>query len=60
MAALKPPFRALDMEGLYKKVQKGSIDRIPGKYSSDLMQVIIILYFYDNNVMYVSESIEQT
>lgn len=41
MAALKPPFRATDMEGLYKRVQKGVCDRIPSKYSSDLMQVNI-------------------
>lgn len=39
MAALKPPFRAADMEGLFKRVQKGNIERIPSKYSSDLMQV---------------------
>jgi NIMA (never in mitosis gene a)-related kinase len=48
MAALKPPFRASDMEGLYKRVQKGVCDRIPGKYSSDLMQVkYITLYLID-------------
>lgn len=29
MAALKPPFRAMDMEGLYRKIQKGQFDRIP-------------------------------
>jgi len=29
MASLNPPFRARDMEGLYKKVQKGVFDRIP-------------------------------
>lgn len=39
MAALKPPFRAQDMEGLFQKVQKGVCDRIPSKYSGDLMQV---------------------
>lgn len=36
MAALKPPFRAKDMEGLYQKVQKGNFDRIPSRYSEDL------------------------
>lgn len=36
MAALKPPFRAADMQGLYNKVQKGIYDRIPNRYSNDL------------------------
>lgn len=40
MAALKPPFRATDMQGLYKKVQKGTFDRIPSQYSVDLFNVI--------------------
>ena len=40
MAALKPPFRAKDMEGLYKKVQRGSFDRIPEHYSNDLATII--------------------
>ena len=40
MAALKPPFRAEDMEGLYKKVIKGVYPKIPNHYSSDLITVI--------------------
>jgi hypothetical protein len=40
MAALKPPFRAKDMQDLYKKVQKGQFDRIPSRYSNDLFSVI--------------------
>ena len=40
MVALKPPFRAKDMEGLYKKVQKGVFDRIPEHYSNDLANII--------------------
>ena len=40
MAALKPPFRATDMKGLYNKVQKGLYDRIPIKFSNDLSTVI--------------------
>jgi NIMA (never in mitosis gene a)-related kinase len=39
MAALKPPFRANDMEGLYKKVVKGIFPPIPSQYSKDLEQV---------------------
>ncbi len=33
MAALKPPFRANDMKGLYNKIMKGVYDRIPNTYS---------------------------
>lgn len=40
MAALKPPFRAKDMPGLYKKVQKGVYDRIPDHFSNDLANLI--------------------
>jgi NIMA (never in mitosis gene a)-related kinase len=31
--ALKPPFRAESMEGLYKKILTGKYPRIPGIYS---------------------------
>ena len=34
--ALKPPFRAEDMQGLYKKVLKGIYPRLPKQYSADL------------------------
>ena len=40
MAALKPPFRAQNMEGLYKKVQRGLYERIPSKFSGELMTLI--------------------
>lgn len=40
MAALKPPFRAQNMEGLYKKVQRGLYERLPQKFSGDLMTII--------------------
>lgn len=40
MAALKPPFRATDMKGLFNKVQKGVFDRLPSQYSTDLSEVI--------------------
>jgi NIMA (never in mitosis gene a)-related kinase len=36
MIALKPPFTAEDMQGLYKKVLKGHLTRIPKTYSHDL------------------------
>lgn len=40
MTTLKPPFRAEDMEGLYKKVLRGYYPRIPTHYSQDLSNVI--------------------
>lgn len=36
MAALQPPFRAGDMDNLYKRVVKGTYDQIPSIYSYDL------------------------
>ena len=36
---LKPPFRADDMAGLYKKVLKGIYTKIPEHFSSDLAHV---------------------
>ena len=38
--ALKPPFRAEDMNGLYKKVLKGMYPKIPNIYSPELAQII--------------------
>jgi NIMA (never in mitosis gene a)-related kinase 1/4/5 len=40
MAALKPPFRANDMKGLYNKIMKGTYERIPTMYSQDLHNII--------------------
>jgi hypothetical protein len=37
------PFKAEDMEGLYKKVTRGIYTRIPAEYSQDLSSVIRIL-----------------
>jgi NIMA (never in mitosis gene a)-related kinase len=37
---LKPPFRARDMEGLYKKVTRGYFSRINKNYSDDLMALL--------------------
>ncbi|CAD8168694.1 unnamed protein product [Paramecium pentaurelia] len=38
--ALKPPFRAKDMNGLYKQVLKGQYQPIPIIYSQELVQLI--------------------
>lgn len=40
LAALKPPFQANDMSQLFKKVQKGTIERIPNCYSNELFGII--------------------
>lgn len=37
---LKPPFRADDMAGLYRKVLKGAYQRIPEHFSADLGHVL--------------------
>ena len=43
MITLKPPFRAQDMEGLYKRVIKGQYSKIPERFSNDLFQIIQFL-----------------
>ena len=43
MITLKPPFRAQDMEGLYKRVIKGQYSRIPDRFSNDLFQIVQFL-----------------
>ena len=40
MAALKPPFQAQDLQGLYKKVKAGIYERIPSMYSNELSAII--------------------
>ena len=40
MCCLQTPFRALDMDLLYKKVQDGKYEQIPAHYSSDLRNMI--------------------
>jgi len=40
MLALKPPFCAKDMEGLYKKVLRGQYPRIPAHFSHDISEVV--------------------
>ena len=40
MVALKPPFRAENMEGLYKKILVGKYPRIPAAFSQDLAKLI--------------------
>lgn len=47
MAALRPPFTAHDLQGLYKKVCTGIFERIPMVYSNDLASVISSLLKVD-------------
>ncbi len=43
MITLKPPFRAENMEGLFHKVIKGQINRIPERFSDDLFSIVKLL-----------------
>jgi NIMA (never in mitosis gene a)-related kinase 1/4/5 len=43
MIALKPPFRADNMQGLYKKVLKGQYPKISHKFSIDIQTIVRIL-----------------
>lgn len=38
--SLKPPFRARDMEGLYRKVTRGYYSKINKSYSEDLSKLL--------------------
>lgn len=40
VCALKPPFTATDMNGLYKKVVQGAYPKIPSGYSTHLNNVL--------------------
>lgn len=40
LCALKPPFRASNMEKLYRQIQRCQFDKIPSKYSDDLSTLI--------------------
>lgn len=40
MITLKPPFQAEDMQGLYRKVIKGQVKRLPKQYSKDMTHIV--------------------
>jgi NIMA (never in mitosis gene a)-related kinase len=40
MAALEPPFKATDLQSLYRKVKAGVFKPIPSSYSSDLSEMV--------------------
>jgi NIMA (never in mitosis gene a)-related kinase len=41
MTTLKPPFRAQNMNQLFKKVCKGAYAEIPKKYTKELADIIM-------------------
>lgn len=47
--ALKPPFRAEDMQGLYKKILKGAYPRLPKQFSPELNLLIKALLTVNPN-----------
>ena len=47
-ASLKPPFRADDMKGLYKKVVKGEYPKMPKSFSPDLQAIVSSLIEVDS------------
>jgi NIMA (never in mitosis gene a)-related kinase len=49
MINLKPPFRARDMEGLYRKVTRGYYSKINKSYSDDLSKLLRYLIKVDPN-----------
>lgn len=43
MVTLKPPFQAEDMQGLYKRILKGQLPKIPEHFSSDLWTMLKLM-----------------
>ena len=43
MIALRPPFRAQNMEGLYNKVIRGQFSKIPDRFSNELFEIVKLL-----------------
>ena len=49
MLTLHPPFRAENMDGLYQKVMKGKYPKINERYSSDISELLNLLFRIDSN-----------
>lgn len=43
MCALKPPFHAADMQGLFRRVCEGSVPNLPNNFSKDLNYMIKLM-----------------
>lgn len=50
MCALRPPFKAQDMNGLYKRVCQGDYPPIPARFSSDLTNLLKTILKVDINI----------
>ena len=50
MTTLKPPFRANDMNGLYKRVLKGVYPKIAATYSPELANMIKTLLQVESSI----------
>ncbi len=49
MITLRPPFRAKNIDELYKKVLSGDIESLPSKFSNDLYEVVLLLMKVNSN-----------
>ena len=49
MITLHPPFRARNMEELYKRVLSGDVSKLPSKFSTDLYEVVLLLIKVNSN-----------
>ena len=49
MITLHPPFKAKNMDELYKKVLSGDIEKLPSKFSNDLYEVVLLLMKVNSN-----------
>lgn len=57
LTALRPPFMAQDMKGLYNKILKGVYPAIPNHYSKELSQMIKFMLSLDPSVRPSTEDI---
>ena len=57
MITLHPPFRARNMEELYKRVLSGNLSKLPNKFSSDLFEVVCLLIQVNSNKRPTCEAI---
>ena len=49
MITLHPPFRAKNMQELYKKVLSGEVSKLPSRFSNDLYEVVLLLIQVNSN-----------
>ena len=49
MITLHPPFKAKNMDELYKNVLSGDIEKLPSKFSNDLYEVVLLLMKVNSN-----------